>query len=174
MIRVTIPIVPKAQARHRSRLVKTRDGRVFTHVHKAKDQRVQEDNFRALLYKHQPETLLDEALLLEVHVFLPIPKAWSKKKKRQAQMGELRSAGKPDLSNYIKQVEDVCTGVFWTDDKLVVGVRAGKHYDDGKGPRWEIEIQTVEERGETLDRAMKLLWPEGEEGHGAPELHDAD
>jgi len=55
-------------------------------------------------------------------------------------------AVRPDLSNYIKAVEDGLNKVIWDDDARLCHIDARKLYDmTGAGPRIEIEISTIEE-----------------------------
>ncbi len=59
--------------------------------------------------------------------------------------GKIRPTTKPDLDNCIKNLKDVCKGVFWQDDKQVVEYLpgTGKYYGDPA--RWEIEIETMDQ-----------------------------
>ena len=79
-----------------------------------------------------------------------IPKGFSKKKKDAAIMEEIRPVTKPDLSNYMKSVEDALNGIIWQDDNQIVGYLegTGKYY--GMEPRIEI---TVKEIGVTIWKA---------------------
>lgn len=49
---------------------------------------------------------------------------------------------KPDISNLIKFVEDVATGILFHDDCLIATLSASKHYDDNA--RTEITIIELE------------------------------
>lgn len=48
---------------------------------------------------------------------------------------------KPDLSNLIKFIEDVCTGIIYNDDCLISSISAHKIYDTK--PRTEFELWEI-------------------------------
>lgn len=135
----TIPIIPKAQMR--ARHGRTKGG--FSVTYKAEAQRRAEENLISLLDQYRPVQPLAGPLSLLVRAFLPIPGSWPKRKAHEAQAGNIRPTSKPDLDNLIKNLKDCLTSLsFWQDDKQVVEYLpgTGKYYDDGQGPRWEIEI----------------------------------
>lgn len=137
-LQFTIFLPPKAQKRVRHA---TRNG--FTVAYKDKGQRLEEDKLITLMYTHRPPEPLQGPLQLGVKVFLPIPKGKPKKWQAAAQAGEIRPTTKPDLDNCIKNLKDVCKGIFWLDDKQVVEYLpgTGKYY--GEVPRWEIVIEEM-------------------------------
>jgi Holliday junction resolvase RusA-like endonuclease len=141
-MKFTIPLPPKAQKRARSRAV-INAGKAFSMIYKDKGQRLEEDKFIALLYQHRPEMPFDGPILLGVRAYLPIPGSKPKKFKAAAQAGEIRPTTKPDLDNLLKHFKDCCKGIFWIDDKQVVGYlpETGKYY--GFPARWEIEIKIL-------------------------------
>ena len=57
---------------------------------------------------------------------MPVPKSWSQKKKNNLPFATSR----PDLSNYIKFIEDALNGHLWMDDALIVKLIAKKHYSE--------------------------------------------
>ena len=68
-------------------------------------------------------------LRLSVHFYLPIPQSWSKKRREDAIAGRLWPTGKPDLSNYVKLVEDALEGMVYKNDSQIVKMgESGKHY----------------------------------------------
>jgi len=139
-LRFTVTIPPMAQQRSRSRAVVQEDGKALAMNYKSGQQRKQERKLEALLYEHRPQEPLPGQVWLGVKAYLPIPESKPKKFKAEAMAGLRRPEIKPDLSNLIKQIEDVMNGVFWLDDKQIVGYLpgTGKYYGDP--PRWEIEI----------------------------------
>jgi Holliday junction resolvase RusA-like endonuclease len=147
----TIILPPEAQRRARSRTFLKSTGKLnpktgreikipISRTHKAPEQQTSEEKLLALLYQHRPAAPAPGPLLLGVRAYLPIPKSFSKKKKAQALANELRPTTKPDLDNLIKHLKDVCKGIFWEDDKQIVGYlpSTGKYY--GEPARWEIVI----------------------------------
>ena len=62
-----------------------------------------------------------------------------KYKKQAANDGFLFPVTKPDLSNYVKQIEDCLTTMkFWRDDSQVVKLEPVKKYSDS--PCWDITL----------------------------------
>lgn len=81
---------------------------------------------------------LQGPLRLEVTAFLPYPKSMSKKRRLVS-----LPVTRPDLDNYIKQVEDALSGYAYKDDSSIVTIIARKRY--GEPPRWEITLDEIEE-----------------------------
>jgi len=114
----------------------------FSRTYKDQDQRQEESKLAALLYEHKPATPLTGAIRLSVRAFLPMPDGKSKRWKADAENFRIRPTKKPDISNLIKQIEDVMNGVFWVDDRQIVEYgHAGKFY--GAPARWEIEVEEI-------------------------------
>jgi Holliday junction resolvase RusA-like endonuclease len=91
--------------------------------------------------QHRPPNLIESAVSLTVKVYRPIPKL-SKVKHKQAVDGSLRPVSKPDLSNYIKGVEDAIEGIILKNDSQVIDYgQSGKWYSEN--PRIEIEIKEI-------------------------------
>jgi len=141
-MKFTIPLPPKAQKRARSGAV-DRGNKVFSVTYKDKGQEMEEEKLIAFLLQHRPEIAFDGPVLLGVKAFLPIPDSKPKKFKAAALAGLIRPVTKPDLDNLLKHVKDCCKGIFWLDDKQVVGYlpETGKYY--GNPARWEIEIKSL-------------------------------
>ena len=83
----------------------------------------------------------DEALCVYVGVFRQIPKSFSKKKRVLALERELCPTTKPDISNYVKGIEDAVNGVLWKDDSVIVAESCNKFYSDQ--PRIELTVWTM-------------------------------
>ena len=58
--------------------------------------------------------------------------------KKRPQALQSPHTAKPDLSNMIKFIEDVCKGIVYNDDEQIVQITAYKRYD--LEPRTEFEI----------------------------------
>lgn len=146
-IQCVIVLPPEGQRRARSRafLRTTAAGKqvAISTTHKATAQRTAEEKLLSLLYEYRPPAPEPGPVLVGVRAYLPIPKSFSKKKRALALAGELRPTVKPDLDNLLKHLKDVCKGVFWQDDKQVIGYLpgTGKYY--GEPARWEITVTTL-------------------------------
>jgi Holliday junction resolvase RusA-like endonuclease len=89
-----------------------------------------------------PYIYTEKPLKAEILIFVEIPKSYSKKKKESAILGELRPAKKPDLSNYVKLVEDAFNGILYKDDSQIIELTAKKFYSEN--PRLEFSLQEIE------------------------------
>ena len=70
------------------------------------------------------------------------PKSWSKKRKKQAILGEIAPTAKPDIDNYAKSILDGMNGVAWTDDSYIVELKQQKVYADEDGA--EITVEEID------------------------------
>ena len=71
--------------------------------------------------------------------YMPMPKAFSKKKREKALKGDILPITKKDVDNLVKSVLDGLNGVAYKDDKQVVSLYAHKYYSDR--PRTEVVIE---------------------------------
>lgn len=154
-----IVMPPRGQARARANVLMDRktgvaridakSGRAIIIHHKSKEQETDERKLEALLFEHRPERPYEGPILLGVRAYMEIPKSKSKRFRSEALEGQIRPVGKPDLSNIVKHIEDVANGVFWHDDKQIVGVigATGKyyaeygHYEIVIGYRRELQVE---------------------------------
>ena len=74
--------------------------------------------------------------------YRPVQASISKKERARRLSGVHRPTVKPDLSNYIKALEDGLNGIIWIDDNLIVQIVAEKKYSDR--PRIVIEVNKVD------------------------------
>lgn len=74
----------------------------------------------------------------------PVQTSLSKKERARRLSGVHRPTVKPDLSNYIKALEDGLNGIIWVDDNRIVQIVAEKKYSDR--PRIVIEVNKVDKR----------------------------
>ncbi|OCT12614.1 hypothetical protein A8709_32915 [Paenibacillus pectinilyticus] len=138
MIQFTVYGPPVAQGRPRAG--KTHSGDVVMYdPGKSKDYK----RYVSLVAsQNKPSQLIESAVSLTVKVYRPIPDSWSKVKQRQALEGAMRPKSKPDLSNYIKGIEDAIEGILLKNDSQVVDYgKSGKWYSDR--PRIEIEVEEI-------------------------------
>lgn len=66
-------------------------------------------------------------LSVTVTTSYPIPKSWSKKKKKSV----IFKTSKPDVDNLAKLVMDACNGIVWRDDAQIAVLVTQKSYTDG-------------------------------------------
>lgn len=84
---------------------------------------------------------LEGALRLHMHVVVPVPVSWAKKKQAAALAGEIHPVSKPDWDNFGKVV-DAANLVVWVDDSQVVDGRVTKTY--GERPGMWIRVEPIE------------------------------
>lgn len=92
----------------------------------------------AMQLKRKKITPSEKALKIIIGIYVEIPKSYTKKQRAAIADGTLLPAKKPDVSNYIKLIEDACNGILYKDDSQIVQIEASKHYTDN--PRIEVEI----------------------------------
>jgi len=136
MISFTVYGKPIAQERARATTV---NGYVRMYdPNKSKDYKT---FIKLVASEHAPKQLLEGPLSLEVKVYKPSLKSFSKKKKAAAEEGTLRPITKPDADNYIKAVKDALKMVIWKDDSQVVDMYVSKYYSEK--PRIEVMIKEL-------------------------------
>lgn len=133
-MKFTIPIEPVGQMRARH---SARGG--IARTHKAPKQATAEQRLLAFAAQHRPDKPMGGQLEVTIDAYMPIPANMTKLKRVQAMSGELRPTKKPDLDNVAKHLLDCFNGIFWVDDKNIVGLMVRKFYSES--PRWEVEIR---------------------------------
>jgi Holliday junction resolvase RusA-like endonuclease len=137
MIQFTVYGEPVAQGRPRATMI---DGHI--RMYDPKKSRDFKDYVRLVASEHRPEKLREGPISLVVKVYKPTLKSFSKKKKAAAEAGQLRPTSKPDVSNYLKLIEDALTGVIWKDDSQIIDCSISKYYSET--PRTEIQIKEMD------------------------------
>lgn len=138
MIKFTIPIIPKAQARARSGRTKAGQTIMYT----GSGQRQAQNDLVSLMAPYAPQKPLDGPLSITVDAYLSVPKSWSKRKQACALAQQIRPTSKPDLDNYLKQIMDCMTKLgFWMDDSQVVRITAAKKY--GEKACWHVMLHEI-------------------------------
>lgn len=69
----------------------------------------------------------------------PVQASISKRERSRRLSGVHRPTVKPDLSNYIKALEDALNGILWVDDNLIISLEAKKYY--AERPHLAVEIR---------------------------------
>lgn len=127
MISFFVPLIPKGQARARSRAVNI-GGSYRAMTYKSKEGRLAEAKFLECAKEFAPHTPLAGPLRLTVSAWFAIPESYSKKRLQELQYNNYAHTTKPDLDNIVKLVKDSLNGVFWLDDKQIYAVMATKSY----------------------------------------------
>ena len=133
VVRIVVPGPPVAKGRPR---FSTRGG--FARAYTPEKTRTYEatlaDAGRDAMAGQPP---LEGPLSLIMHVRLPIPPSWPKKRRSAALDGSAKPTGKPDADNYLKCV-DALNGIVWLDDGQIVDARVVKMYADE--PQISVEV----------------------------------
>ena len=137
----TVPGLPKAKGRVKSRIVTTKDGRQFI----ASNSPTRTQNEEAVLRSVAADTMngrppFEGAIDLRVSIFLPVPQSWSKRKQADALSGKLRPTVKPDWDN-VGKLTDALNHIVWRDDSQVTDAHVWKRYSDR--PRVVIEVRVM-------------------------------
>lgn len=85
----------------------------------------------------------DGPLEVRMGFYRPVQASLSQKERARRLSGVHRPTVKPDLSNYIKALEDGLNGIIWIDDNRIVQIVAEKKYSDR--PHIVIEVNKVDE-----------------------------
>lgn len=80
----------------------------------------------------------DGPLEVRMEFYRPVQTSISQKERARRLSGAHRPIVKPDLSNYIKALEDALNGIIWEDDNLIVSLQAEKFYSER--PHLVVEI----------------------------------
>lgn len=75
---------------------------------------------------------------VSVSAFFPVPKSYSKVKRKACIDGDIRPDKKPDVDNVLKVVLDALNGLAYEDDKQVIEALCRKYYTDGEGYLWVV------------------------------------
>jgi Holliday junction resolvase RusA-like endonuclease len=108
-------------------------------TYKSAEQRQDEEKLSALILQYAPDVPMQGPLCLHLIAHMPIPASKSGKWKSRAMAGQEMPTGKADVSNILKNIEDVMHCPFFADDKQIVQVWAEKRYGDPA--RYEIELR---------------------------------
>ena len=85
----------------------------------------------------------ENALVVEIVFYLPIPASWKKTKRMNAANGVVRPVSKNDIDNLYKSVTDALNGLLWVDDGIITDAHIKKRYT-AEVSRTEIVVQEVQ------------------------------
>lgn len=90
---------------------------------------------------------------VDILAVFPIPASWPKRKRSEAEAGDIAPQVKPDLDNVVKIALDALNGVAFEDDKQVIRLDASKVYPEGIPAAWARDgylqiVVTQERKGE--------------------------
>lgn len=95
-------------------------------------------------YMDQAEGIkLSGPIRIEIYLFFPIPKSYSKKQVELIKAQGMVHTKKPDISNCLKSIEDALNNLAYEDDSQIVEIMAWKWYTLEE-PRAEVIIEEVE------------------------------
>lgn len=133
-VKFTIPGIPIPKAR--PRIVR---GHAFT-PKKTKDyEALVQDVYNLTV----GEYLGDSAIVATIDLFFPIPKSYSKSKRRRIAEGKIKHTKRPDVDNCAKAILDALNEVAYKDDAQVVESRITKNYAIDGEARAEVQLEEV-------------------------------
>lgn len=115
----------------------TKTGRAYT-----PNDTVSYENWVKLCYKEQSNKYFEGALKVDIEVFYPIPKSYSKKKVKAISEGLEYPTKKPDIDNIVKIILDSLNGIAFKDDSQVTDLVVSKRYTLKK-ERVVLEIKDI-------------------------------
>ncbi len=116
-------ITPQAQERPRVRVVQKKGCKPFAVVYDPERSKKFKNDLKILIKERKPE-ILDVPVVLSCKIYIKRPKTVTR------EFPEV----KPDLSNYIKGIEDAMNGLVYKDDSKIIGYRdCAKYYRDCPG-----------------------------------------
>jgi Holliday junction resolvase RusA-like endonuclease len=133
-----IPIEPKGKKVQRATVIKG-----HARTYKDAKQGHYEAKVKALISGSLPPSPLTGPLYVRVEVVLPIPASYSKRKRDEAFAGLLLPTTKPDVSNCLKNIEDIMNSLVWLDDKQITEAVVTKRY--GILGMWRVTVMTIDD-----------------------------
>lgn len=87
---------------------------------------------------------MEGCLKLSLDVYCVIPKSYTKKRIKEITAQKMYKPTKPDLSNYLKLVEDVMNGICYQDDNQLVEISCRKFFCNTKEEECiKVKIESV-------------------------------
>ncbi len=128
-------IIPVAQERPRSRVVVMKDRKPFVVVYDPKKSKDFKKALIEIIMKTTalPTMLLDQPMVMSCRIYIQRPKSVKR------EFPEV----KPDLSNYIKGVEDAMNDLVYKDDSKIVGYTDCYKSYTNSHPRIEVTLYSM-------------------------------
>lgn len=133
VVQFAVPVIPVAK--QRARVV---TGGAYT-PRKTRDYETMVGYRARSAMGGKPPT--EAAVVLLVEFGVPIPSSWTGKRRSDAEAGLVVPASKPDLTNYVKAIEDAMNGIVYRDDSQIVSILASKSYS--KTPMLNVSVITA-------------------------------
>lgn len=89
------------------------------------------ENWVKLCYKEQSNKKLEGSIQATIIAYFAVPKSYSKTKRLDCVLNNLRPTKKPDIDNCIKIILDSLNGIAYKDDSQIVEVIAVKKWTEG-------------------------------------------
>lgn len=124
MVRISIPGAAVAKGRPRATTV---NGRVRNYT-PAKTAKYEKHARECAQLAMRKQKILTGPVCCFAQVLVPIPKSWSKRKKKSAENGELLPTTRPDVDNYVKASLDACNAIVFEDDSQITDLFVQKRY----------------------------------------------
>ncbi len=129
-------IEPVAQERPRVRVIAMKGKKPFATVYDPKKSKDFKKALQVLIEDlDYPSDPIDEPLILSCRIFIKRPKS----------VKRLVPEVKPDLSNYIKGIEDAMNGIVYTDDSKIIGYEDCYKLYTTSDPRIEVTLFNVDD-----------------------------
>lgn len=166
-----VPGIPVAKGRAKSRVVRTKGGKLTSmhytpaqtrsfeaevrhYASVARRASIDREFLSPMPYDDVP--LPTGPLDLIVEFRFPVPDSWPEWKREAALDSRIQHTKKPDCSNLVKAIEDACNQVLWHDDGQVCGTIVDKRYALLPG----VHVLVFRRDGEPTDttKAKAILW----------------
>jgi Holliday junction resolvase RusA-like endonuclease len=138
MIEFTIPGIPTGKGRPRFAKVGN-----FVRTYTPQKTEVYENKVAMSYRSVHSGPPSEEALLISIQAFFPIPKSWNKKKRAEHENNPFPVTKKPDIDNIVKAILDGLNTIAYNDDAQVCCIHCSKFYS--VEPRTTVSIRNYKD-----------------------------
>ena len=118
-----VTVEGKIKGKARPRMTKT--GHTYT-----PQDTVNYENWVRLCYKQQSNKKLEGSIQATIIAYFAVPKSYSKTKRLDCVLNNLRPTKKPDADNIAKIILDSLNGIAYDDDSQIVELTVIKNWTD--------------------------------------------